>query len=58
MILWPHNWVDDKIIYLTAAEIEAARIDDAACTARKAAELARPKPLTLEERLAALEGKR
>ncbi len=57
MIPKPHRWVDDKRIYLTKTEIAAAKADDAACTERKAAQALLPKPLTLEERLTALEAK-
>ena len=50
----PHRWVDDEKEYLTAAEIKAARLDDEACTARKLAEAAQPKPPTQAEELSEL----
>ncbi len=54
MILWPHRWVDDQIIYLTDEEIAAAKAGDAACTERKAALALLPKPPTDAERIAEL----
>ena len=54
MSIRPHRWVDNKRIYLTTAEIKAAKLDDAACTKRKMAEAAQPKPLTLQDQLDAL----